>query len=150
MTKIFLVVEDEADLEYMGLSLSRIGFDCTMGYLKGGMSLWLNEGLPYGSLPLMSPAKLKKLDSERLALLDVRTTDEWKRGRIANSKNVYVGHLAERLVEVSTEQPIVTVCNTGMRAGIAASVLLRSGISVFNLLGGTQAWEAYKYPIKNE
>lgn len=77
--------------------------------------------------------------------------DEWEIGHLSHAKNAYVGHIAKKLAEVPRELSIVTVCNTGSRAGIAASILRRSGIAtVFNLLRGMQAWEASQYPIVTE
>ncbi len=150
---MLLIVDDETNLEYVSLSLLRIGYDYLAGYLKEGVSLWVNNGLPFESLPLLSAPQLKtRLDSdERPTLLDVRSVGEWEDGHLPHAKNVYVGHLAERLAEVPDGVPTVTVCNTGARASIAASILLRSGKeNVLNLLGGMQAWEACQYPIETE
>ena len=64
-----------------------------------------------------------------------------------DARNLYVGHLEERVEEIPKEQPIVTICATGNRASLAASILLRNGYdNVHNLLGGMSSWSKSKYP----
>jgi len=145
-----LVVEDTTDLEYVVKSLSRIGYDNITGYLRGGMYLWVSSGHPHQSLAVMNVADLKsKVDSGvKLTLLDVRSLNEWNQGYMAAAQHLYVGHLQEQLKAVSKEYPVVTICSTGQRASIAASILQRSRWrEVLNLLGGLEAWEAAGYPI---
>ena len=146
-----LVVEDIADLEYTVNSLSTIGYDNIAGYLKGGMYPWISSGHPYESLPLLKASDLKeKIEhGEKLTLLDVRGPDEWDQGHLRDARRIYVGHLPEQLEKVSEEHPVVTICSTGRRASIAASILQRCGRSnVINLLGGMEAWVAAGYPTE--
>ncbi|WP_455280162.1 rhodanese-like domain-containing protein, partial [[Eubacterium] cellulosolvens] len=119
------------------------------GYLADGIESWFNSGYPIESLGLLSPSKLKeKLDSrEKTILLDVRSKQEFEQKRMKDVMHIYVGHLEERVKEVPIGNPIVTICETGNRASVAASILLRNGHkSVHNLLGGMTSWSKSKYP----
>lgn len=53
-----------------------------------------------------------------------------------------------RIDELDRAVPIAVYCSTGYRAGIAASVLKRSGCgAVFNIPGSMNAWVAAGYPV---
>jgi hydroxyacylglutathione hydrolase len=144
---VVLVIDSEVD--YVASSLSRIGYDNIDGYLADGMESWFNSGYPIESSGLLSASKLKeKLDSgENMILLDVRSKPEFEQKRMKDVMNIYVGHLEERVKEVPIGNPIVTICEIGNRASVAASILLRNGHkSVHNLLGGMTSWSESKYP----
>ena len=137
------------NLDYITSNLSRIGYDNITGYLVDGIESWFNSGYPVESSSLLSASKLKeKLDSgEKTILLDVRSKEEFEEKRMKDARNIYVGHLEERIEEISKKGPIVTICETGNRASLAASILRRNGYdNVHNLLGGMSSWSKSKYP----
>ncbi len=76
-------------------------------------------------------------------VLDVRESDERDDGYIAGSE-----HMPYRLMRVCGEElsgstPVVTICESGLRAGIAASVLASVGVEARPLLGcGIPDWQA--------
>jgi hydroxyacylglutathione hydrolase len=83
------------------------------------------------------------LASGSIDLVDVREADERDDGYIAGSR-----HIPYRLVRsygesLANGRPIVTICETGARAAIAASVLVAAGIDARPVLaGGIPAWQA--------
>jgi rhodanese-related sulfurtransferase len=76
-------------------------------------------------------------------VVDVREKDERDEGYIPGSR-----HIPYRLVrayrdELVNGRPIVTVCSSGARAGVAASALAAEGVLVRPLLdGGMDDWQA--------
>jgi len=147
---ILLIVNTKADLDYTVMSLARIGHDKIIGYLGKGLSSWLKAGKPKESSGSLSVHDLQKkiVAGEKLALLDVRSQDEWEKGHIAGSKRIYVGVLEKKLQEVPTRYPVVIICKSGNRSSLAASILLRDGrMNIFNLLGGITAWQNAGYKI---
>ena len=76
-------------------------------------------------------------------MLDVREKDERDDGYIAGTT-----HMPYRLLracggEVANGGPVVTICESGERAGIAASVLAHEGVDARPVLaGGIPDWEA--------
>ena len=76
-----------------------------------------------------------------IEVLDVREKDERDGGYIAGTRNI-----PYRLLRVCGiplgEKPVVTICNTGARAAIAASVLAANGIEARPVLhGGVHTWQ---------
>jgi hydroxyacylglutathione hydrolase len=147
---IQLVLEDQSHLDAAVRYLIRAGYDRITGYLKNGIQGWFNAGMPIEGLPLLSVHELKhKLDrKEDLLVLDVRSQAEWDEGYITGALHIYVGHLESRISEVPRDKPITVVCQSGSRASIAASILLRAGYqNISNIIGGTGAWTAAGFPI---
>jgi hydroxyacylglutathione hydrolase len=150
---ILLVLEDEAHLEKAVRYLIRAGYDRITGYLKDGTEGWYNAGFPVESLPLLSVHHLKDMldRGEEMVVLDTRGQDEWETGHIRGARHIYVGHLEERLAEVPKNKPVAVICNVGHRAGLGASILLRTGFSpVYNVLGSVKAWVAAGYPVTRD
>jgi hydroxyacylglutathione hydrolase len=95
----------------------------------------------------LEPIELDELEAllaeDAVEVLDVREKDERDEGYIPGSR-----HIPYRLVrayrdELENGRPVVTVCSTGSRAGVAASALAAEGVRVRPLLdGGMDDWEA--------
>jgi hydroxyacylglutathione hydrolase len=146
---ILLVVEDPSQVKEIVTHLLRVGFDNLDGYMEGGMDAWETAGLPLVTLSTLSVHELKqKLDQqEKLAVLDVRTENEWNEGHIAGAIHIHGGILQERFGEVPRDKPVAVVCGTGYRASIVASFLQRNAYEdVANVMGGMSAWNAAKLP----
>jgi hydroxyacylglutathione hydrolase len=150
---ILLVLEDRRRLEDAITYLIRLGYDNVIGYLKDGMEGWYNAGLPLENLPLLSVHQLKdKLDrGEELTVLDARGQSEWDSGHISGSRHIYVGHVEQQSQTLPRDRPVAAVCSVGHRAGLAASILLRSGFDrVYNVPGSVTAWRAAGYPLTKD
>jgi hydroxyacylglutathione hydrolase len=82
------------------------------------------------------------LGAGAVEVVDVREADERARGYIAGSR-----HIPYRLLRavgngVGSGRPVVTICESGSRAAIAASVLAAAGIEARPVLGeGVSAWQ---------
>ncbi|RRR65408.1 MAG: rhodanese-like domain-containing protein [Candidatus Viridilinea halotolerans] len=100
----------------------------------------------------MNVSELKqRLDAgERFYLLDVRSAEEYSGdGRIAGAHLLPLPMLAMRQSELPRDIPIVCVCRSGNRSGVAAEQLARQGFSeVINLTGGMIAWARAGLPMK--
>jgi hydroxyacylglutathione hydrolase len=86
----------------------------------------------------------RRLAADEICLLDVREADERDSGSIPGSR-----HLPYRVARQAAEnglcgaRPIVTICESGSRAAIAASVLTAAGIDARPVLaGGLAEWRA--------
>jgi glyoxylase-like metal-dependent hydrolase (beta-lactamase superfamily II)/rhodanese-related sulfurtransferase len=71
-----------------------------------------------------------------VTVLDVREKDERDEGYIAGSRHVPYRLVPAWVDELREEQPLVTICSSGSRAAIAASVLAASGIEARPVLHG--------------
>ncbi len=88
------------------------------------------------------------LQQDAVEVLDVREKDERDEGYIPGSR-----HIPYRLVrayrdELDNGKPVVTICSSGPRAGVAASVLAAEGVDARPVLeGGIEAWQGRGHPL---
>jgi glyoxylase-like metal-dependent hydrolase (beta-lactamase superfamily II)/rhodanese-related sulfurtransferase len=88
------------------------------------------------------------LEQDAVEVIDVREKDERDEGYIPGTR-----HIPYRLVrayrdELDDGKPVVTICSTGPRAGVAASVLAAEGIDARPVLdGGIEAWQGRGHPL---
>ena len=146
---ILIVAENLEALDYSVRSLFRLGYDKIEGYLTGGIEEWYKAGLPISEVCQVSVQRLKKMiESEEIFILDVRRENEWNEGHIGGSKRIYLGLLERKTDELPRDVPIVVICKTGNRSSFGTSILLRAGFkSVYNCLGGIEAWTKSGFPL---
>lgn len=83
-------------------------------------------------------------------LLDVRTREEWKEGRLEKAKLVPLneeGFLAKAKAELDPAKPVLVYCRSGGRSARAAEQLRKAGYTVYDLKGGITAWEKAGKPV---
>lgn len=83
-------------------------------------------------------------------LLDVRDSAEFALGHIAGARNIPLAALSERLTEVQAfkDKPVLVMCQSGVRAKTACTILKSSQFSqLYQLNGGLNAWIEGKMPI---
>jgi rhodanese-related sulfurtransferase len=74
-------------------------------------------------------------------LVDVREKDERDTGYIAGSRNIPYRLLALGEGDLPRDKPIVTICESGPRAAIAASILAARGFDAHPVVsGGIDSW----------
>lgn len=148
-TAIFLVVDEPAHIHEAVTSLARIGLDRVEGVLGGGIEAWRDQGLALAMSGTISAQECaERMKKNEVRVLDVRDDNEREEKRIPGSLHTYVGDLEKKIPPLPKEDNLVVHCSVGHRAGLAASILKRSGFThVFNLLGGIKAWEALNLPL---
>ena len=80
-----------------------------------------------------SRTDFKALKEAGAIIIDVRSPQEFDRGHIKGSKNIPV-NIIQREVNAlkKLNKPVITVCQSGARSGMAKSVLKAAGIEVYN------------------
>jgi hydroxyacylglutathione hydrolase len=122
--------EHEAAAE-AATQLFRIGYEAVDGYLQGDVDAWVEAGLPMRSYPVASIDELATaVGAERPRVLDVRQRSEWDAGHLEGSTHLFVGDVDDRIAEIPRDREVWTVCATGHRAAMAASLLDRHGVPV--------------------
>jgi DMSO/TMAO reductase YedYZ molybdopterin-dependent catalytic subunit len=92
-------------------------------------------------------AELRGLEPD-LQLVDVRSPSETASGTLPGAREIPLSALADSLLALNSDAPVVTYCASGYRSQIAASVLLDAGFAdVSDVLGGYAAWEGAGLPI---
>lgn len=92
-----------------------------------------------------------KMNNDDVVIIDVREPHEFILGHIENALNTPLGKLKEQLntLEKYKNKSILVVCQSGTRSSQACKLLISNGFgNIFNLDGGMQSWEDYKFPIK--
>lgn len=127
------------------LMMRRVGIDSVAGYLSGGLQAWALAGLPLGRCRIVQVSELAERIAEDPAvlILDVRTAGEYSGSHISGSVHIPWAELRSRHQDLDKNRSVVVVCGTGVRAGIASSILKRNGFSDLSILaGGYSGWMA--------
>lgn len=81
----------------------------------------------------------KALLQKGAIIIDVRTPPEFASGNIKGSRNIPINILKTKINELKKAgKPVIAVCASGARSGMAKSILLGEGIDAYN--GG--AWNS--------
>ena len=134
--ELVLHAESDSDAEVAARRLRAVGLLRIRGRLE-------SPELP----DRLEPVELDELErlvaEDAIEVVDVREADERDEGYIPGSRHVpyrLVRSYADRL---GNGKPIVTICESGSRAGIAASVLAAAGVDARPVLGaGVADWQA--------
>ncbi len=73
-------------------------------------------------------------------LLDVRTPYEFTDHHLAGSVNIPLDELQQRLAEIPPDRSIVTICEHGVRSGIAEKFLKGQNYRADSLQNGLSRW----------
>ena len=96
----------------------------------------------------VTPAQAMELIRTRkdLFILDVRSPQELKEGKIAGSTLVPIWQL--RSFHPDPKRPILVYCAVGGRSYMAGQYLYRNGVrEVYNIQGGIAAWKRAGLPV---
>jgi len=131
--------------------LIRIGYERVLGYVEGGVDSWRGAGGETASYATAGADDLWRATTRGPApqILDVRQDVEWRGMRIPGSQHIHVGDLPEHVDHVRPGNPIWTICESGHRAAISASLLQRAGLEARPVIGGgVSGWAAREYPVE--
>ncbi len=100
----------------------------------------------------MKPIRWNEIGSNNsVYLLDVRTPEEFQLGTIRDAVNIPLDDLRGRISEIPAGQKIVVFCGVGLRAYVAARILMQNGFAqVYNLSGGIRTYECATQKQGNE
>jgi len=141
-SKLVLLAGSPEQCDEAVRQLMRVGLDEVCGQLDGGFEAWTRAGAPAASLELIPARELRDRlrRGVRQSIVDVRTGREWQSGHIDDAINIPLGDLPDRAAELRGGPQVVTVCESGYRSSLAASLLLRAGVDVVNLSDGTAGY----------
>jgi rhodanese-related sulfurtransferase len=80
-----------------------------------------------------NPVNYKELVKKGALVIDVRTASEYKAGHVPGSKNYPLDSLKGKVAELKKlNKPVITVCRSGARSGMAKRILGSAGIEAYN------------------
>lgn len=133
---ILLVVPQGREEETV-TRLSRVGFDNTLGYLKGGFQAWKDAGMEVDSIITKTAQEAKNaIEKDHLPVFDVRKESEFLSEHVLDAKNTPLDHLNAHLNTFPESGPFLVHCAGGYRSVIAESILKSRGIHNFMDVSG--------------
>ena len=136
-TPILLVVEHDR-LEEAITRLSRVGFDNTIGYLKGGIAAWKKAGMEIDTVQQITAEGLAK--HKGVAIVDVRKTSEFLSEHVVGAENHPLAEINNHLASLPGDQDFYIHCEGGYRSMIASSILKARGFhNLIDVEGGFKA-----------
>ena len=143
---IFLAPEGRE--EEVVIRLSRVGYDNTLGFLKGGFDTWKAAGKETDAIESI-PAKefAQRFEKGDLKVLDVRKPGEFSAEHVEDAITNPLDYLNENMEKVEKDTEYHVYCAGGYRSMIACSILKSRGYhKVVDVQGGFKAISETKVP----
>lgn len=89
-------------------------------------------------------------DKKDIVLLDVRTPEEYSRGKIEGSINISVENIPDQIASAVPDKTktIYAYCLSGSRSEVAVAMMKQLGYSnVFSMTSGLLMWRSKKYQL---
>ena len=148
-----LLIADEGREEEIVTRLARVGYDNTIGYLKGGFEAWKNAGKETDTIESISVDELAKRMEENpdLNILDVRKKSEHFSEHLIGSENIALDYINEHIAEVNKDKTYYVYCAGGYRSMIFNSILRARGYdNLIDVQGGfTAIKESGKFKVSD-
>ncbi len=134
-----IFITDEDRVQEVATRFSRVGYDNTLGYLKGGMDAWKSAGNNYDKVGSMSAQEfadaLAKGELEKPT--DVRKDTEYRSEHVKGVENFPLDSINANFAEIDTNKEYFLHCASGYRSLIAASIFMANGVAnVTDIRGG--------------
>ena len=126
--QILLVTEAGREEEAV-IRLARVGYDYTIGFLKGGFEAWKNEGKEIDtihSIPATSFVDIYK-QKQDLNIIDVRKTNEYQSEHIIEAINLPLDYINDGISSIDKNKTYYIHCAGGYRSMIYVSILKSRG-----------------------
>lgn len=139
----FALIGEENEMEEVARKLMRIGLDQCIGFITpDDLDQWEKKQLKRYQPVTFNEVK-NAVDTKSAEIIDVRGASDYKINHIPGAHHLFYGTIGTHLSQVPNDQPVIVHCQTGIRAAIAHSVLLKNGFKNVSIYwGGMQEWMA--------
>ena len=136
-----LLVTDKGREEEVITRLARVGYDYTIGYLKGGIEAWMTAGKEVDHIISITADSLSsQLKNGNVQVLDVRKPDEFVSEHVEGAVNVPLDNINDHLASLDKDQTYYVHCAGGYRSMIFNSILKTRGFdNLVDIQGGFKA-----------
>ncbi|MDG1037101.1 MAG: MBL fold metallo-hydrolase [Crocinitomicaceae bacterium] len=136
--KLILIVPEGREEEAVK-RLARVGYDNTIGYLKGGVATYKNAGNNLETITSVSSETLAK-EYDGAAIIDVRKPGEFEAEHVENATTLPLDYLNDNLTVLNKNKSYHIHCAGGYRSVIAISLLKKNGYTnLIDVAGGFAA-----------
>jgi len=118
--------------------LSRIGYDNSLGYLKGGLVTWKESGNEIDSIKKITAKEFEEIrKKEKINVLDVRKRSEWEAEHIIDVPNSPLDTINVDMKNLDPDKTYYVHCAGGYRSVIFESILKSRGLhNLVDVAGG--------------
>jgi glyoxylase-like metal-dependent hydrolase (beta-lactamase superfamily II)/rhodanese-related sulfurtransferase len=143
-----LLVADEGRVEEVITRLGRVGFDNTIGYLKGGFDAWRADDKEVDTLRSIPATDFAtEITENTLPVFDMRKQGEWDSSHLSSATHVCLTGINENLAKFPKDENFYVHCAGGYRSVIASSILKMRGYHNFtDVAGGYDAIQTTHLP----
>ena len=146
-----LLITPEGKEEETVTRLARVGFDNTLGYLKGGFDAWKHDGLEFDTITSITAQTFKEALNDTSKVFDVRKEGEYAASHIPNANLTPLDYLNKHLSEFPKEETFYVHCAGGYRSVIAISILKSRGFhNLIDIAGGFGAIKKVGIQVTDE
>lgn len=137
-----LLIADSGKEEEALMRLTRVGYDNTIGFLKGGFDSWKKEGKEIDTINSISVEELSaQLEGNAVGnLLDVRKPGEYAAEHVDGAKSFPLDYINDSMDKLDRDKHYTFHCLSGYRSLIFASILKSRGFeNLTDVDGGFEA-----------
>lgn len=148
ITQPILLITDEGREEEAVVRLARVGYDNTLGYLKGGFNAWKSAGKEtdhINSISVQTFVDTYKANPD-ISIIDVRKENEYQSGHIMDAVNLPLDNINDGMPLIDKNKTYYVHCAGGYRSMIYTSILKSRGYdNLINIDNGFKSIVA-EYP----
>jgi glyoxylase-like metal-dependent hydrolase (beta-lactamase superfamily II)/rhodanese-related sulfurtransferase len=133
-----LLVTDEGREEEVITRLARVGYDFTIGYLKGGIKAWKAANMEVDTITSISPIEmLARFKAGEGEIIDVRKNSEYVSEHIVEAENAPLDFINDSMLKINKNKTYFVHCAGGYRSMIFNSTLRARGYdNLIDVKGG--------------
>ena len=133
-----VLVVPEGKSEEAVTRLSRVGYDNTLGYLKGGIEAWKACGKDIETLESISAETFADISkTSDINVLDVRKDGEYNSMHLENAQHFSLDCINDNMNAIADDNTYYVHCAGGYRSVIAISILKARGFNnLIDIAGG--------------
>ncbi|MCS7206763.1 MAG: rhodanese-like domain-containing protein [Dehalococcoidia bacterium] len=108
-----------------------------------------DPGEPFARISVDEAYQMLQRERENVAIIDVRTPEEYQKGHVKGAHFLPVDQILERIHELPKGKKLLFICQAGQRSALAAEMAAAMGVDpdlLYNIEDGTPAWIERNYP----
>lgn len=145
-----LLVTEEGREEEVITRLARVGYDFTIGYLKGGFAAWKSANMEIDTITSISPEEMfARFEAGEGEIIDVRKNSEYLSEHVVEAENAPLDFINDSMLKINKDKTYFVHCAGGYRSMIFNSTLRARGYNnLIDVNGGFKAIkESEKFKI---
>ncbi len=148
--KIIFIADNDSRVQEVVTRFSRVGYDNTVGYLKGGMDAWKAAGNAVDKISSMSAQEFTTaLAAGKMEKpIDVRKESEYLSEHVKGVENFPLDDINANFAQIDVNKAYFVHCASGYRSLIAASIFKANGVvNVTDVRGGFKDLKETNAPL---